>query len=375
MRTLRMVGMISLSLAAASAPAQQTKTTNGLQAGLKGEYFAGPNFERKVLTRTDPAVNFDWNWQSPGPGVPREYFSVRWTGKLYAPVPGKYRFSALADDGVRVWVNGKRVIDEWRKQDDSRFVGEITLAGRRFYDLRVEYYNDWKGSIISVSWALPTENQFFGFGSGPSQVIPAKYLFTSPARPRPLTVGPGAGRSPVALVATKRPTPTPKPIVRQPAVTPAKPDAPSPVAVATQPVQKPKETLVAFKSAASAPVVAPFENLRSGEAVVLRHVRFEQSSYVLLPESWVELDKLVQALRQNPRWHVEVAGHTDNVGDPRLNRALSENRAKVVATYLIRHGIADERVEPKGYGSSRPIADNTIENERIKNRRVEITIH
>jgi len=80
------------------------------------------------------------------------------------------------------------------------------------------------------------------------------------------------------------------------------------------------------------------------------------------------------ALKKNPLWHIDVAGHTDNVGDPRLNLALSENRAKVVSNYLMRRGIADDRLIATGYGGTRPIADNSTEGGRSKNRRVEITI-
>ena len=79
-------------------------------------------------------------------------------------------------------------------------------------------------------------------------------------------------------------------------------------------------------------------------------------------------------MRANPQWSVLISGHTDNVGDSRLNLALSENRAKVVANYLIRQGIADERITTEGFGGKRPIANNSIESKRSKNRRVEITI-
>ncbi len=187
MRTIWVTGLMYLWLTGSDTLAQKAKPTNGskagLGAGLKGEYFSGPNFERKVLTRTDPQVDFNWNWESPGPGVPREYFSVRWTGKLYAPTSGTYRFSATVDDGVRVWVGGKKVIDEWRKQDDSRFVGEVSLNGRQLYDLRIEYYNDWKGSVISVFWESPEDRRLLSFSSAPRQLIPARYLFSRPARP------------------------------------------------------------------------------------------------------------------------------------------------------------------------------------------------
>lgn len=82
----------------------------------------------------------------------------------------------------------------------------------------------------------------------------------------------------------------------------------------------------------------------------------------------------VQSLKANPQYHIHIAGHTDNVGDPRLNLVLSEQRAKVVATYLTRRGIAEERITTEGVGSKQPLGDNTTEGERSKNRRVEITI-
>jgi outer membrane protein OmpA-like peptidoglycan-associated protein len=356
-----------------SAWAQQTRPANSLRSGLKGEYFDGPNFERRVMTRTDAQVNFNWNWEAPGPGVPREYFSVRWTGKLYAPTSGTYRFSATVDDGVRVWVNGKKVIDEWRKQDDSNFVGEISLNGRQFYDLRIEYYNDWKGSIISVYWESPEDRRLFSFTSPPQQVIPAKYLFSKPDRPLPPVV---AKREPIRAsvlpLATTRSIPKstlPKPTLPKLTTTPARPKlAPSDTATAIA-NQRPTSFSV------SPPTDQAFTNLKTGDAIVLRHVVFAQSEYALLPESFAELNKLVRTLQVNPTLRVEIAGHTDNVGDKRLNQALSEYRAKVVATYLSRHGIADNRITFKGYGGSRPIADNTTEVQRAQNRRVEFVVN
>ena len=112
----------------------------------------------------------------------------------------------------------------------------------------------------------------------------------------------------------------------------------------------------------------------AGEAVVLRNVFFEQSDYRLLPASYAELDKLVRTMQQQPTLRIEIAGHTDNQGDPRLNLALSENRAKVVANYLIRHGIAEDRLDSKGYGGTRPLTDNVGEGSRAQNRRVEFVV-
>src|SRR5205085_5943453 len=108
--------------------------------------------------------------------------------------------------------------------------------------------------------------------------------------------------------------------------------------------------------------------LEMGQSLVLKSVLFEQSTYVLLPESFSELDKLVRTLQQNPALRIEITGHTDNVGDPRLNQSLSEYRARVVMHYLNRHGIAENRVDAKGYGGSRPLTGNTTERERAQNR-------
>jgi outer membrane protein OmpA-like peptidoglycan-associated protein len=120
--------------------------------------------------------------------------------------------------------------------------------------------------------------------------------------------------------------------------------------------------------------VEPPPAIKPGVTLILHTMQFEQSSYVLLPEASTELNKLIQSMNANPQWRIHIAGHTDNVGDPRLNLALSEYRAKVVAAYLTRRGIADGRITTEGLGSKQPLSDNTTESERSKNRRVEITI-
>lgn len=382
MRTWRLVVLMSFLLVINEAWAQKsasaTRSGSGLKAGLKGEYFNGPNFERKVMTRTDTQIDFNWNWESPGPGVQREYFSVRWTGKLYAPTTGKYRFSATVDDGVRVWVNGRKVIDEWRKQDDSQFIGEIALNGHQQYDLKVEYYNDWKGSVISVFWETPEDRSLLSFTSKPHQVIPAKYLFSKPERVAPVAARPTPIRAlavPPASRSLSNP-PAPQPATLKPGQTPAKRRTESSLALAGTPVQKPVSVAAVAPPLTVPPDPAdqPFGNLNAGQTVVLRHVVFAQSDYTLLPESEAELNKLVQTLQANPTIRIEIAGHTDNVGDKRLNQALSEYRAKIVAGYLIRHGIADTRITATGYGGTRPIADNDSETQRARNRRVEFIV-
>ncbi|GAB4035560.1 PA14 domain-containing protein [Spirosoma jeollabukense] len=344
--------------------AQRQSPTKSLVGGLTAEYFNGPNFEHKILTRIDPQVDFDWNWQYPAPGVQREYFSVRWSGKLYAPISGTYRFKATVDDGVRVWVGNKLVINEWRKQDDSQFVGEITLKAHQYYTLRIEYYNDWKGSVISVFWEPPQRSRGLSLASTGTQVIPAQYLFTRPILPDPPMAAKLGKLNPLKPTVSYRSglTATPNRVPTKP-VGLSSPPKPAPVKELTSPGAE----------AATTPDQS-FDHLSVGEAVVLQGVFFVQSQYELLPASYLALDRLVKALRLHPAWEIEVSGHTDNVGDKRLNQALSEQRAKVVASYLTRHGIAEERLTIRGYGGSRPLVANTTEDQRAQNRRVELVI-
>ncbi len=108
--------------------------------------------------------------------------------------------------------------------------------------------------------------------------------------------------------------------------------------------------------------------------VVLNNILFEVNSFKLLPISLIELDKLFQILIENPTVTIEIGGHTDNVGIAADNITLSKNRALAVVDFLVKKGIEKTRISFKGYGSSKPIAENTTEKGRIKNRRTEFTI-
>ncbi|GAB2543403.1 OmpA family protein [Spirosoma aerophilum] len=117
-----------------------------------------------------------------------------------------------------------------------------------------------------------------------------------------------------------------------------------------------------------------FRNLQINQAFRLDNVYFDQSSYVLRPESFPQLNKLIKTLVTTPKLVIEIAGHTDNVGDKRLNQALSENRAKIITNYLVTNGIPESRLRHNGYGSSKPAAPNDSEENKRKNRRVEFVV-
>jgi cytochrome c oxidase subunit II len=110
------------------------------------------------------------------------------------------------------------------------------------------------------------------------------------------------------------------------------------------------------------------------KTLLLNYVNFETGSATLTNNSKYELDNLVVALKAYPELVVEVAGHTDNIGDPAANQSLSSSRAASVAKYLTDNGISSGRLRPRGYGDTKPLTPNDSDENRAKNRRTEFTI-
>ena len=329
------------------------------QAGLKGDYYTGTNFEHKVFTRIDPQISFDWSRNNPGTGIPYSFYSIRWTGKLRVPATGEYKFYAKVDDGIRVWVGGKKVMESWQLNNSNRFVGVITLEAGRFYDLRVDYFNDINGGEIELYWQRPDARKAVTDRfAPPGELITAQY-FTQKAPPVPVSKPPILALTPAKTVPRKTvPPPLPKPVP------------------ARNPTTKKNATdsLTSPNVSVRASITEPPTNIPPDTSFNLRqrNIPFEQSNYILLPEASAELDQLITVLKKHPDWRISVAGYTDNVGDPRLNLALSEFRARVVANYLRQRGIADERMTTAGYGDNSPYSDNETEEGRSQNRRVVI---
>ena len=125
---------------------------------------------------------------------------------------------------------------------------------------------------------------------------------------------------------------------------------------------------------APAPAPAPVPVLFTPErtTVTLQGVTFETGSSRLTPASYTVLDGVAAALRANPEYRIEVAGHTDNTGNATINLRLSEARAGAVRAYLANRGVAPDRMVARGYGSTMPAASNATSAGRNRNRRVEL---
>jgi len=111
-----------------------------------------------------------------------------------------------------------------------------------------------------------------------------------------------------------------------------------------------------------------------GNKVILNNIFFDTNKFDIKPDSKAELQKLIDFLTLNPTIHIEISGHTDNVGNTQLNQVLSQNRAKSVYQYLVTSGINPARLVYKGFGDTQPILPNISDDNRSKNRRTEFKI-
>ncbi|WP_420643347.1 PA14 domain-containing protein [Candidatus Leptofilum sp.] len=141
-----------------------------------GQYFNNKTLSGSpVLTRNESQVNFNWGSGSPGTAVPSDNFSARWNRTLNFAA-GRYRFTATADDGVRMWVNGQLIINGWKDQVPTTYSGEIDLPGGST-PLQVEYYEATGGAQVQVSWTpistTPTTPATPGPTAGTGTVVSA----------------------------------------------------------------------------------------------------------------------------------------------------------------------------------------------------------
>ena len=108
--------------------------------------------------------------------------------------------------------------------------------------------------------------------------------------------------------------------------------------------------------------------------LALDNLLFERSKPVLLEHSYIELQKLVSILEHNPSLKIQLAGHTDALGSRKSKELLSHQRVETIKQHLVEYGIERTRIKTVGFGGSRPIAPNDNEENRAKNRRVEVKI-
>ncbi len=299
------------------------------QQGFQADYFNGRNFEQKIHSRTDERINFIWNNVPPVAGLDPHIYSIRWTGVLKAPESGDYLFRAHVDDGIRVKLGGRTVIDAWDLHDSEAFTGTIYLHAGQEYSMEVEYFNALFEGEIQLYWQLPSEAPVFKgmFGYNDHPIDPSHIR---PPNPAPVQA---------SRLQSKPVLPNPKP-----------------AATTAQPARQPKPALVSKDTL---------------EKYLPKNVFFVKSKSILLPESEPELNRLAGFLKRNLMYKLRIEGHTDRVGNTEKNLVLSRQRAQSVADYLIQQGIDISRISTIGYGDTRPLVLEAKDVPNEKNRRVE----
>jgi hypothetical protein len=142
-----------------------TATTGG---GVRADYFQGTALSNYVLTRIDPQINFSWPVDTaPDASISSGAYSVRWTGEIEAAFTETYIFYTNSADGVRLWVDGRQLVDNWTDHDATENSGKIDLIAGNVYSLQMEYYESGNGAVAELLWSSP---------STPEQIVPQAAL-------------------------------------------------------------------------------------------------------------------------------------------------------------------------------------------------------
>jgi hypothetical protein len=160
-----------------SAAVNVTVNVAAQGGGLSASYFANEAMSGSpVLSRVE-AVDFTWavstGTASPGPGVPEDHWSARWTGSIELPTDGAYLFEFVADDGARVWLNGVQLADKWTNGGTaSYYSASITASAGTRLSVVFEHYDGSGNSTARIRWKTPTLPQYW-------VSVPASRLYTN----------------------------------------------------------------------------------------------------------------------------------------------------------------------------------------------------
>ena len=163
-------GVASASFVNSSAMGTGTGLTGRYWAKTSSAVFTNLNFNGlPTLTRTDATINFNWGTTGPAPLVGATNFCVRWTGTCQPQYSELYTFATTADDGVRLYVNGQLIIDNWVDKAGATTVSNsVPLAAQEYYNVELDYYQRTNNASVALAWSSP---------STPWAIIPQTQLY------------------------------------------------------------------------------------------------------------------------------------------------------------------------------------------------------
>jgi hypothetical protein len=171
----------------------QVTSSGGTGTGLSATYFNNADFSGASITRTDPTVDFNWGSGAPDASIAADTFSARWTGQVEAQFTGTYTFYTVSDDGVRLWVNGQQIINNWTDHSPTENSGTISLTAGQRYDIRMEFYENGGGATARLLWSS---------ASVPKAVVPSTRLYPpAPSNVTRINFQPAASPVPAGYLA------------------------------------------------------------------------------------------------------------------------------------------------------------------------------
>ena len=285
------------------------------QNGFIVEYYNGTDFNRKVATKYCPDINFYWDFNTDIDDLYAEKFSAKFYGKIIAPETGKYKIGFVVDDGVRLWINDKLIIDAWALNNKVFYSKNYVMEEGETYDFRIEYFNGMLEGKLELRWQLPNTKTF--------DIINSEYLEDISTNKRTVL-------KPIVDTTVK--------------IIPQKP-------IQIQPKPKP---------ITEKPIQDTIKNY------IPKNILFKQSTSIMIGKSEEELALLASFLKRFPALKVSIEGHTDIMGNVVLNQKLSEQRAQAVLKHLCSLGIDSNRLIAVGYGGTKPIYNTNGENRRVE---------
>ncbi|HEY3322391.1 MAG TPA: PA14 domain-containing protein [Planctomycetota bacterium] len=146
--------------------------------GLVGYYFDNMDLTGLRLMRIDTTVNFDWGTGSPDAAIGPDTFSVRWVGQVRPMYSETYTFYTVSDDGVRLWVNGQQLVNNWTDHGPTENSGTIALSANQNYDVTMEYYENGGGASAKLLWSSSSQSKV---------AIPQSQLYSANQAPEIVT--------------------------------------------------------------------------------------------------------------------------------------------------------------------------------------------
>lgn len=150
---------------------------SGVGTGLLGTYHNDETLTDPQFARIDPELDFYWGSDSPDPSIQHNTFSVVWEGEIEVPYSETFTFTTRSDDGIKLWVDGQLIIDEWNDQAATQFTGTAALTAWQRVPIRIEYYQQNVYASARLQWAS---------ASTPLQVVPSLFLYPAPGTSFPI---------------------------------------------------------------------------------------------------------------------------------------------------------------------------------------------